>query len=56
MKIDKNSAVTLRFKVTDSLGKVVEESTEPMVYLTVAMATRCPRLKRRWTARRPATK
>jgi FKBP-type peptidyl-prolyl cis-trans isomerase SlyD len=33
MKIEKNSAVTLRFKVTDSLGKVVEESNEPMVYL-----------------------
>lgn len=33
MKIEKNTAVTLRYKVTESNGKLLEESTEPMVYL-----------------------
>ncbi len=33
MKIDKNTAVTLRYKVLDATGKLLEESTEPMVYL-----------------------
>jgi FKBP-type peptidyl-prolyl cis-trans isomerase SlyD len=33
MKIEKNTAVTLRYKVADNQGKVLEESTEPMVYL-----------------------
>ena len=33
MKIDKNTAVTLRYKVADLQGKLLEESKEPMVYL-----------------------
>ena len=33
MKIEKNTAVTLRYKVAESNGKLLEESTEPMVYL-----------------------
>jgi FKBP-type peptidyl-prolyl cis-trans isomerase SlyD len=33
MKIEKNTAVTLRFKLTDTLGKTQEQSSEPMVYL-----------------------
>lgn len=33
MKIEKNTAVTLRYKVADSNGKLLEESREPMVYL-----------------------
>ena len=33
MKIEKNTAVTLRYKVTDAQGKLLEEGTEPMVYL-----------------------
>jgi FKBP-type peptidyl-prolyl cis-trans isomerase SlyD len=33
MKIQKDTAVTLRFKVADHLGKVLEESKDPMVYL-----------------------
>ena len=33
MKIEKNTAVSLRFKVADALGKVLEESADPMVYL-----------------------
>jgi len=33
MKIEKNTAVTLRYKVADTNGKLLEESREPMVYL-----------------------
>lgn len=33
MKIEKDTAVTLRYKVTDPQGKLLEESAEPMVYL-----------------------
>jgi FKBP-type peptidyl-prolyl cis-trans isomerase SlyD len=33
MKIQTNTAVTLRYKVTDPLGKLLEESRTPMVYL-----------------------
>jgi FKBP-type peptidyl-prolyl cis-trans isomerase SlyD len=33
MKIEKNAAVTLRYKVADSAGRLLEESSEPMVYL-----------------------
>lgn len=45
MKIEKNSAVTLRFKVTDSLGKVVEKSTEPMVYLHGGYGSTLPKIE-----------
>ena len=45
MKIDKHSAVTLRFKVTDSLGKVVEESNEPMVYLHGGYGNTLPKIE-----------
>jgi len=33
MKIDKNTAVTLSYKLTDSVGKVLEQSHEPTAYL-----------------------
>ncbi len=33
MKIEKNTAVTLRYKVMDAAGKTLDESTDPMVYL-----------------------
>jgi FKBP-type peptidyl-prolyl cis-trans isomerase SlyD len=33
MKIEKDTAVTLRYKVADTMGKLLEESKEPMVYL-----------------------
>ena len=45
MKIEKNSAVTLRFKVTDSQGKVVEESNEPMVYLHGGYGNTLPKIE-----------
>ncbi len=33
MKIEKNSAVTMQFKLTESNGKVIENSGKPAVYL-----------------------
>ena len=33
MKIEKDTAVTLSYKVADTAGKLLEESSEPMVYL-----------------------
>ena len=33
MKIEKDTAVTLRFKVADAQGKLIEENREAMVYL-----------------------
>jgi FKBP-type peptidyl-prolyl cis-trans isomerase SlyD len=33
MKIEKDTVVTLRYKVADATGKLIEESREPMVYL-----------------------
>jgi FKBP-type peptidyl-prolyl cis-trans isomerase SlyD len=33
MKIEQNTVVTLRYKVTNSAGKLLEASPEPMVYL-----------------------
>ena len=33
MKIEKDTVVTLHFKVADASGKLVEQSKEPMVYL-----------------------
>ena len=33
MKIEKNTAVTLRYKVSDATGKLLDEGREPMVYL-----------------------
>ena len=45
MKIEKNSAVTLRFKVTDAAGKVVEQSDEPMVYLHGGYGNTLPKIE-----------
>lgn len=33
MKISKDTAVTLRYKLSDTLGKLLEESKEPVAYL-----------------------
>jgi FKBP-type peptidyl-prolyl cis-trans isomerase SlyD len=33
MKIEKDTVVTLHFKVADASGKLIEQSKEPMVYL-----------------------
>lgn len=33
MKIEKNTAVTIRYRITDSAGKVLESGQEPTAYL-----------------------
>ncbi len=33
MKIEKNTAVTLRYTISDKQGKILEQSDEPMAYL-----------------------
>ena len=33
MKIEKDTVVTLRYKVAEANGQLIEESREPMVYL-----------------------
>ena len=45
MKIEKNTAVTLRYKVTDLQGQVLEESKEPMVYLHGGYGNTFPKIE-----------
>lgn len=45
MKIEKDTAVTLRFKVAEIQGKVLEESKEPMVYLHGGYGNTLPKIE-----------
>lgn len=45
MKIEKNTAVTLRFKVSDAQGKPIEESQDPMVYLHGGYGNTLPKIE-----------
>jgi len=45
MKIEKNTAVTLRYKVSDAQGKLLEESKEPMVYLHGGYGNTFPKIE-----------
>ncbi len=45
MKIEKNTAVTLRFKVSDANGKLIEESQDPMVYLHGGYGNTLPKIE-----------
>jgi len=45
MKIEKNTAVTLYFKVSDALGKLIEESKDPMVYLHGGYGNTLPKIE-----------
>lgn len=45
MKIEKNTAVTLRYKVADTQGKLLEESKEPMAYLHGGYGNTFPKLE-----------
>ncbi len=45
MKIEKNSAVTLRYKVADTKGKLLEESKTPMVYLHGGYGSTLPKIE-----------
>jgi FKBP-type peptidyl-prolyl cis-trans isomerase SlyD len=45
MKIEKNTAVTLQFRVADSNGKLIEESDGPMVYLHGGYGNTLPKIE-----------
>lgn len=45
MKIEKNTAVTLRYKLSDISGKLLEESKAPMVYLHGGYDNTFPKLE-----------
>ncbi|MES2978405.1 MAG: peptidylprolyl isomerase [Pseudomonadota bacterium] len=45
MKIEKDTAVTLRYKVSDPQGKLLEESKEPMVYLHGGYGNTLPKIE-----------
>ena len=45
MKIEKNTAVTLRYKLTDTQGKLLEQSSDPMVYLHGGYDNTFPKLE-----------
>ena len=45
MKIDKDAAVTLRFKLSDHLGKLIEDNKEPMVYLHGGYGNTLPKIE-----------
>ncbi|MEI8028252.1 MAG: peptidylprolyl isomerase [Comamonadaceae bacterium] len=45
MKIEKNTAVTLRYKVADGTGKLLEENRDPMVYLHGGYGNTFPKIE-----------
>jgi FKBP-type peptidyl-prolyl cis-trans isomerase SlyD len=53
MKIEKDTAVTLRYKVADTQGKLLEESQEPMVYLHGGYGNTFPKIEEALQGREP---
>jgi FKBP-type peptidyl-prolyl cis-trans isomerase SlyD len=53
MKIDKDTVVTLRFKVAEADGKLIEESREPMVYLHGGYQNTLPKIEAALEGREP---
>jgi FKBP-type peptidyl-prolyl cis-trans isomerase SlyD len=45
MKIEKNTAVTMRYKVADDKGKVLEDTHEPIVYLHGGYGSTFPKIE-----------
>jgi FKBP-type peptidyl-prolyl cis-trans isomerase SlyD len=45
MKIEKNTAVTMRYKVADDKGKVLENSHDPIVYLHGGYGNTFPKIE-----------
>ncbi len=45
MKIEKNSAVTMQFKLTEASGKVIENSGKPAVYLHGGYGNTLPKIE-----------
>jgi FKBP-type peptidyl-prolyl cis-trans isomerase SlyD len=53
MKIEKDTVVTLRFKVADANGKLVEESREPTVYLHGGYDNTLPKIEEALEGKEP---
>jgi FKBP-type peptidyl-prolyl cis-trans isomerase SlyD len=53
MKIEKDTVVTLRYKVADANGKLIEESRDPMVYLHGGYDNTLPRIEAALDGREP---
>ena len=53
MKIEKDTAVTLRYKVADIQGKLLEENKEPMVYLHGGYGNTFPKIEAALQGREP---
>lgn len=53
MKIEKNTAVTLQFKVAEANGKTIEESKEPMVYLHGGYGNTLPKIEEALDGKEP---
>ena len=53
MKIEKNTAVTLRFKVADAHGRTIEESPDPMVYLHGGYGNTLPKIEQALEGQEP---
>ncbi|MDB5749977.1 MAG: peptidylprolyl isomerase, FKBP-type [Ramlibacter sp.] len=53
MKITKDTAVTLRYKVAEANGKLIEESREPMVYLHGGYENTLPKIEQALDGREP---
>jgi FKBP-type peptidyl-prolyl cis-trans isomerase SlyD len=45
MKIDKDTVVTLSYKVSDAQGKLIEEAKEPMAYLHGGYGNTLPKIE-----------
>jgi FKBP-type peptidyl-prolyl cis-trans isomerase SlyD len=53
MQITKDTVVTLRYKVADAKGKLIEESKDPMVYLHGGYANTLPKIEAALEGRMP---
>jgi FKBP-type peptidyl-prolyl cis-trans isomerase SlyD len=53
MKIEKDTVVTLRYKVAEASGKLIEESREPMVYLHGGYDNTLPKIEAALDGREP---
>ncbi|WP_213957250.1 peptidylprolyl isomerase [Variovorax sp. dw_954] len=53
MQITKDTVVTLRYKVADAKGKLIEESKDPMVYLHGGYGNTLPKIEAALDGRMP---
>jgi FKBP-type peptidyl-prolyl cis-trans isomerase SlyD len=53
MKIEKDTVVSLRYKVADARGKLIEESKDPMVYLHGGYGNTLPKIEEALEGRMP---